>query len=158
MVTNIYKNNWQNLLKKLLPVRPKTALEISQTGREKSIHREELPKKVELGQFADLSRWEAWQKRGGGVFEGGRGVDSQCTPWKCTWHNKNIQFFLNLRRTVWNKKLKFTQRIMNLVGSLAYSSDLKSNSSSTKHILRFSRFWLFHDGGNVQINGLVSIW
>ena len=57
-----------------MPVRPKTALEISQTGREKSIHREELPKKVELGQFADLSRWDAWQKRGGGVFEGGGGL------------------------------------------------------------------------------------
>ena len=28
----------------------------------------ELPKKVELGQFADLMGAEGWQKRGGGCF------------------------------------------------------------------------------------------
>ena len=36
---------------------------------EKPIYREELLKKGGLGQFPDLGG--AWQKKGGGVFEGG---------------------------------------------------------------------------------------
>ena len=42
--------------------------------QEKLIYRGVLPKKGRLGQFVDLRG--AWQERGGGVFEGGGGVDT----------------------------------------------------------------------------------
>ena len=46
-------------------------------GHEKPVYRGTLPKKGGRGQFADL-RGGGWQEKRG-VFEGGRGLISQCT-------------------------------------------------------------------------------